>query len=132
MEAFAAVHGTPLSGLERNGCFFAALRADGFGFDALNGGRSLAGAAGGAAGFAGLAPLGLVFEALVGEKHLLAGGEDELSIAIGALQDLIVVFHALLRDPCWDRTGSVATPAGGCLALMCASAGTALQIDPSD
>jgi hypothetical protein len=50
-----------------------------------------------ALGFAFLAPLGLVFEALVGEKHLFAGGEDELLTAFRALQDLIVIFHTLLR-----------------------------------
>ena len=51
-----------------------------------------------AVGFARFAPLGLVLEALVGEKHLLAGGENELSRTFGALQNPIVVFHTLLHD----------------------------------
>jgi hypothetical protein len=112
LKTFAAVHGTTLSGLERNRCFFTALRADGFGFDALNAVGSRTGAARRAIGLARFAPLGLVLETLVGEEHLLAGGENELRPAFGTLQDLIVVFHALLRDPCWDRTGSVTTGAG--------------------
>jgi hypothetical protein len=49
-----------------------------------------------ALGLAVLAPLGLVLKTLVGEKHLLAGGENKLGAALTALQDLIVVFHALL------------------------------------
>ncbi|MGB6546124.1 MAG: hypothetical protein WBE97_10935 [Candidatus Acidiferrales bacterium] len=48
-----------------------------------------------ALGLAVLAPLGLVFETLVGEKHLFAGGENKLGTALAALQDLIVIFHAL-------------------------------------
>jgi len=48
-------------------------------------------------GFAILTPLGLISETLVGEKHLFAGGENELLIAFRTLQDLIVVFHVLLR-----------------------------------
>jgi hypothetical protein len=51
-----------------------------------------------AVGLARFAPLGLVLEALVGEKHLFARGENELRPTFGALQDLIVVFHVLLRD----------------------------------
>ena len=51
----------------------------------------------GTLGLAVLTPLGLVFEALIGEKHLFAGGENKLLIAIRTLQDLIVVFHMLLR-----------------------------------
>jgi hypothetical protein len=46
-----------------------------------------------------LAPLGLVLESLVGEKHLLAGGEDKLGTAFRALQNPILVLHRLLRDP---------------------------------
>jgi hypothetical protein len=49
-----------------------------------------------AGGLASLAPLGLVLEALVGEKHLFAGGEDKLPSALSALQDPIVIFHMLL------------------------------------
>jgi len=74
----------------------------------------------GAFGFAVLTPLGLVFEALIGEEHLFAGGENELLTAFRTLQHLIVVFHmrlrgsALVAEPesilvqvrlCWDRPG---------------------------
>jgi hypothetical protein len=51
----------------------------------------------GAFGFAVLAPLGLILEALIGEEHLLAGGEDKLLAAFRTLQNLIMVFHTLLR-----------------------------------
>jgi hypothetical protein len=44
-------------------------------------------------GFAILAALRFVFEALVGKKHLLAGGEDELGTALRTLQHSIVIFH---------------------------------------
>jgi hypothetical protein len=53
-------------------------------------------------GFAVLAPLRLVLEALIGKKHLLAGGEDEFRTAFAALQDSIVVFHVPLPKSCND------------------------------
>jgi hypothetical protein len=86
-----------LSRLEGDRSLLAALRANGLGFDALVAARTRDRALR-AVRFAGLAPLGLVLEALIGEKHLFAGGENKFSTAIGALQDLIVVFHSLLRD----------------------------------
>src|SRR5216683_2538345 len=43
--------------------------------------------------FTGLTSLGLVLEALVGEKHLFAAGEHKLRTALRALQHLVVVFH---------------------------------------
>jgi hypothetical protein len=97
LKAFAAIDGAPLRGLEWNRCFLPALGANSFGFDSLNAGRprSIALRAG---SFARLTPLRFVLEALVGEKHLLAGGENELRCTFRALQDLIVVFHALLRE----------------------------------
>lgn len=98
LKAFAAIHRTPLRRLERNGGLFPALRADRFRLYALDASRtcfiSLS-----AICFAGLATLGLVLESLVREKHLLAGREDEFSSTIGALQDLVMVFHMLLRGP---------------------------------
>jgi hypothetical protein len=42
---------------------------------------------------AGLAPLGFVFETLIGEKHLFAGGKYKFCTALRALQDLIPVLH---------------------------------------
>ena len=76
-------------------------------------------------GFAVLAPLGLVLEALVGEKHLFAGRENKLLTAFRTLQYLIVIFHTLLRgstlvgEPtappvavrfCWDTPGKNVGP----------------------
>jgi hypothetical protein len=66
-------------------------------------------------GFAILTPLGLVFKSLVGEKHLFAGGENKLLTAFRTLQDLIVVFHTLLRD-----SALVAKPATPSLLSECA------------
>jgi hypothetical protein len=97
LKTFAAIDGAPLRGLERDRCFLPALRANGLGFDSLNARRSRSIALR-TVGLARLTPLGFVLETLVGEKHLFAGGENELSSTFGALQDLIVVFHVLLRD----------------------------------
>src|SRR6267143_1302069 len=47
----------------------------------------------GALRFTGLTPLGLVLEALVGEKHLFAAVEHKLRTALRTLQHLVVVFH---------------------------------------
>jgi hypothetical protein len=44
-------------------------------------------------GFASLTAFWLVFKSLVGEKHLFAGGKNELRITIGTLQYPVVVFH---------------------------------------
>jgi hypothetical protein len=54
-----------------------------------------------AGALAGLAALGLILEALIDKKHLLAGGENEFRTAIGALENFIVIFHTLLRD--WEE-----------------------------
>lgn len=96
LKAFAAVHRTTLRRLEGNCRFLPALRADSLGFHALDAAPVAVGALG-SIRLAGLAPLGLVLEALVGEKHLLTGGEDKLRPALGAFQDLVMVFHTLLR-----------------------------------
>jgi hypothetical protein len=111
LKALAAVHRTPLRGLERNRCFLTALRADRLGFDPLNASRTRA-VAGRAVGLARLAPLGLVLEALVGKKHLFACGEYELSPTLGTLQDLIVVFHTLLRDHAGTGQAAIQPEAG--------------------
>jgi hypothetical protein len=96
LETFAAEHGPSLRRAERNCGFLSALRAGRFGFRSLEAigtwTRALR-----ALGFAVLAPLGLVFEALVGEEHLFAGGEDKFLTTFRTLQDLIVIFHTLLR-----------------------------------
>src|SRR5713101_511336 len=60
---------------------------------------------------ASLASLGFVFEALVGEKHLFAGGKNELSTTLRTLQYSIVVFHEPLSPgpvPC-RRLGGLCT-----------------------
>jgi len=104
LETLPAVDRSPLSGLEGNRGFFTALRADSLGFDALNRGRSWT-VARGAICLACFAPLRLVLEAFVGEKHLLAGSKNKLGAAFRAFQDLVVVFHCA-APPCWERTGS--------------------------
>jgi hypothetical protein len=82
---------------EGNRGFFAALRAGGLGFRSHLGGSSTASASASAAfgtlRLACLASFGFVFESFVGEEHLFAGRKNELSTALRALQDLIVVFH---------------------------------------
>ena len=109
--------------------FLSALRASRLGFRSLE--VTLARALN-AFGFAVLAPLGLILEALVGEEHLLAGGENKLLTAFPALQDLIVVFHLLLRrselvtehvasssgSDDGDRTGTWTGPYPACPKLL--------------
>jgi len=98
LETFAAEHGASLRRAERNCGFLPALRAGRFGFRPLEAiGACTWTRALRAFGFAVLAPLGLVFETLVGEKHLFAGGEDKLLTTFTTLQDLIVIFHTRLR-----------------------------------
>ena len=98
LEAFAAVDRTSLGGFKGNGGFLAALRANGLGFDPLNGaGTGVTTRR--PSRLTALTTLGFVFEALVGEEHLFAGGKNELAPALDTLQDLVVIFHALLRDP---------------------------------
>jgi hypothetical protein len=108
LKTFAAEHGPTLRRAERNRSFLPALRAGCFSFRPLKivgaGTRALR-----ALGFAILAPLGLVFEALVGEEHLFAGGEDKFLIALCTLQDLIVIFHTLLQSS--TLVGEPAAPA---------------------
>jgi hypothetical protein len=95
LEAFPAEHRAPLRRPEGNRCFFAALRAGGLGFRSHLGGSSSSSssAAFGTLRLACLASFGFVFESFVGEEHLLAGRKNELSTALRALQDFIVVFH---------------------------------------
>ena len=95
LEALPAENRPSLRRAERNRGFFAALRTGGFGLRPLDMIRLAR--ARRALGFAVLAPLGLILEALVGEEHLFAGGENKLLAAFRALQNLIVVFHTLLR-----------------------------------
>jgi hypothetical protein len=97
LETFPAIDWTPLRGLEWNCRFFCALRANCFCFYSLSRaiGRTTACRT---VRLACLAPLGLVFETLVGEKHLLARCKNKLGRTFGALQDPIVVFHTLLQS----------------------------------
>jgi hypothetical protein len=96
LEAFAAVNRSPLCRLERYRCFLSALRAHSLGFDTLHTVAGTTSVSRGAVCLARFAPLGLVLETLVGEKHLLAGGENELGITFGAFQNPVLKFHTLL------------------------------------
>jgi hypothetical protein len=102
LETFTTVDRPPLGRPERHGCFFSALRTNRFGFDALGASRS-GSVPLRAIGLARLAPLGLVLETPVGEKHLLARGENELSTTLSTLQHFVVVFHTLLPGPCFTE-----------------------------
>jgi len=90
LKTFTAVNGPALRRLEGNRSFLPALRAGGFGFGALESAGTCAFCP---SRLAGLTSLGLILEALVGEKHLLAGGENKFRTAFRALQDPIVIFH---------------------------------------
>jgi hypothetical protein len=109
LKTLAAVDWAPLRGLKRYRGFLPALRADGLGLDALNAAVRGRRTALRTRGFASLAPFGLVLEALVGEKHLFAGGEDKLRPTVRALQDLVMIFHGPLRG--LARTGQAARQA---------------------
>ena len=111
LEAFTAIHGAALRRFEGHGRLFSTLRADRFRFHPLDGGRRFATLR--ANRLTSLATLGLVLEALIREKHLLAGGENEFSPALGALQDFVMVFHTLLRGPCSHRASSLQFATGG-------------------
>ena len=97
LKTFTAIYRASLRWLERNRSFFSALRAYRLGFDTLHAAGTLC-CARRAVGLARFAPLGLIFETLVGEEHLLAGGENELSRTLCTLQNPIVVFHTLLHS----------------------------------
>jgi hypothetical protein len=94
LEAFAAKHGSALSRAERYRGFLSTLGTVGFSFGPHRGSAAPpATDAFGAFGLASFAALGLVLEALVREKHLLARSKNKLSATLRTLQDLIVVFH---------------------------------------
>ena len=85
LEAFAAVDGTSLGRLEGNCRFFATLRANGFGFDALDARRTCA-VARRAVCFACFAPLRLVLEVFVMEEVLFSRREYEFCRAVYTLE----------------------------------------------
>ena len=94
LEAFPAKDRAALRRAEGDGGVLAALRTGGFGLRPhLRRAICPAATTLGALGFAGFAAFRFVLEALVGEKHLLAGSKYEFSTAFGTLQDLIVEFH---------------------------------------
>src|ERR1700722_540711 len=108
LKAFAAEHGPTLSRAKRHRRIFTTLRASGFRFGTHRRTAAAVCAAAhtfGTLGFARLASLGLVLEALIGEKHLLAGSEYELRIAFRALQYLVVEFHEPLPLARAEREG---------------------------
>ena len=107
LVTLAAIHGAALRRLEWDRGFLPALRTNRFRLAARGTVRRCAG---GMRGLAGLTPLGLVLEALVGVKHLLAGSEDKFRAAFDALQYLVAVLHLLLRwplggGPTWQPRG---------------------------
>src|ERR1700691_5813182 len=94
LEAFPAKDRAALRRAEGDCGVLAALRTGGFGLRPhLRRAVCPAAATLSALGFAGFAAFRFVLEALVGEKHLLAGSKYEFSAAFGTLQDLIVEFH---------------------------------------
>jgi hypothetical protein len=97
LETLAAINRTSLCGLERNGGLLATLRADRPGFNPLGNTRTRLDTLS-AIALACFTSLGFVFETLIDKKHLFAGGENELGTAFGAFQNLVMVFHTLLRD----------------------------------
>ena len=97
LKAFAAVNRATLRRFEGDGGLLPTLRTGRLGFASLESVSLTCTIS--APRLAPLAPLGLVLEALVGEKHLFAGGEDELSTTFSALENPILVLHRLLRDP---------------------------------
>jgi hypothetical protein len=96
LKTFAAINGAPLRRFKRYRGFFSALGTHGFGFDTLHTVAGTTSTSRCAVCLAGFAPLGLVFESLVGEKHLFAGGENKLGITFGAFQNPVLIFHTLL------------------------------------
>jgi len=96
LEALAAVNRAPLRRFERYRRFLPALRASGLGFDTLHTVAVPISSSRSTVCLARFAPLGLVLETLVGEKHLLAGGENELGITFGASQNPVLKLHTLL------------------------------------
>jgi hypothetical protein len=97
-EAFPAKNGAALRGAEGHSGIFAALGAGGASFYpgvvvSLAAGRGSGAENGYALRLASLAALGFVFELLVVEKQLFAGGEDEFRTAIAAGQYLVLKFH---------------------------------------
>jgi hypothetical protein len=96
LKTLAAVNWAPLRRFERYRRFLPALRASGLGFDTLDSVAVSVPISRSAVCLARFAPLGLVLETLVGEKHLLAGGENELGITFGASQNPVLKLHTLL------------------------------------
>jgi hypothetical protein len=109
LEALAAVDRAALRRFERDRSLFAALRANGLGFDALGDCRTRFVALR-TTPLARLAPFGFVFKSLVNEEHLLAGGENKLRTTVGALENFIVIFHTLLRDQVGEGSGRSKAP----------------------
>jgi hypothetical protein len=106
LEALTAIYGSTLRRLERYRGFFPTLRAHGLGLDTLHTVAVTIPVSRSPVCLARFAPLGLVLETLVGEKHLLAGGENELGITFGAFQNPVLILHTLLLGSSDNRSGS--------------------------
>jgi hypothetical protein len=96
LEALAAVDRTPLRRFERYRRFLPALRTNGLGLDTLHNVAVTVPVSRSPVCLARFAPLGLVLKTLIGEEHLLAGGENELGITFGASQNPVLKLHTLL------------------------------------
>jgi hypothetical protein len=83
LKTLATVHGPTLCRFEGDCGLLPALGTRRLGFSPLKAGTVARGIR--TLGFARLAPLGFVLETLVGEKHLFAGGENELSPTLRTL-----------------------------------------------
>jgi hypothetical protein len=93
LEAFPAKDRPALRRAEGHRSFLPALRTIRLRFGAHRRTPTSSATAFRALGLASLAPLGLVLEALIREKHLFARSKDKLGATLRTLQDLIVVFH---------------------------------------
>lgn len=106
LEAFSAEHWPSLRRFERNGRLFPALRASRLRFRS-NWRSAAASSTFSSFRFARFAPLGLVLESLVGEKHLFASSEYKFGATLRTLQYLIVEFHGRLPWPGRAEEGEV-------------------------
>lgn len=97
LKTFTAINRSPLCRFEGNRRFLPTLRAGRLCFRSLKS-RHLTGRIR-AFCLAGFAPLGFIFETLIGKKQLFAGGKHKFRTTFRALQDLIPVLHDWLPRP---------------------------------
>jgi hypothetical protein len=122
LKTLAAIYGAPLRRLERYCGFLPALRTNGFGLDTLHSIAVTISVSCSSVCLARFAPLGFVLKTLVGEKHLFAGGENELGTTFGAFQNPILIFHTLLLGS-HDKRSSSGTASARRRLVGCLSSG---------